>query len=170
MPTKHSHNDLHLQDRFLFSQPHGHFQLCQSISLQLKKELKTVYILKNSRPALIFQATCIHITIVQQVNNISNRQPPRQVAAGSVGVVQGARKFGGRLMPPPLTDTLGLRTELARLTRCESRNTTTTVMSSWKWRRTPRSIFFRSEYLISLFFAASCNAVFTNLLALPCTL
>lgn len=71
-------------------------------------------------------------------------------------------------MPPPLTDRLAGFTELARLIRFVSRNTTITVISSWKCLRTPRSIFFRSEYLISLFFAASCRAAFTNALALPC--
>jgi hypothetical protein len=40
-------------------------------------------------------------------------------------------------------------------------------MSSWKWRRTPRSIFLRSEYLISLFLAASCIAALTSLRAIP---
>ena len=29
------------------------------------------------------------------------------------------------------------------------------------------SIFFRSEYLISLFFAAACSAVFTSIRAIP---
>ena len=82
--------------------------------------------------------------------------------------MQGTRVLEGRLMPPPFTDTLGILTEPARLTRFESRKMTTTVMSSWKCRRTPRSIFFKSENLISLFFAASCSAAFTNLLALPC--
>lgn len=91
------------------------------------------------------------------------QQQLHKVAPTYVGVV-----FVGKLMPPPLTEILGLLTELARLTRFESRNTTATEMSSWKCRRTPRSIFFKSEYLISLFFAASCSAVFTNLLAIPC--
>jgi len=91
-----------------------------------------------------------------------------QSLPASVGVVQGASVLGGRLIPPPLTDIFEHLTELALLTRFESRNTTITVMSSWKCRRTPRSIFFRSEYLISLFFAASCKAAFTSLLALPC--
>lgn len=85
----------------------------------------------------------------------------------SDGVVQGANEFGRKLTPPPRTDRLAHFVELARLTRFESRNTTITVMSSWKCRRTPRSIFFKSEYLISLFFAASCSAAFTSLLALP---
>lgn len=80
----------------------------------------------------------------------------------------GANEFGCKLTPPPRMDRLAHFVELARLTRFESRNTTITVMSSWKCRRTPRSIFFKSEYLISLFFAASCSAAFTNLLALPC--
>lgn len=88
---------------------------------------------------------------------------------GVVVVVQGASVLRGIWMPPPLTERLGDLTELALLTKCESRNTTTTVMSSWKCLRTPLSIFFKSEYLISLFFAASCNAAFTNLRALPCT-
>lgn len=74
----------------------------------------------------------------------------------------------GKLIPPPLTDMFGDLTELALLMRFELINTTITVMSSWKCRRTPRSIFFRSEYLISLFFAASCRATFTSLFALPC--
>lgn len=42
-----------------------------------------------------------------------------------------------------------------------------TVMSSWKWRRIPFSIFFKSEYLISRFFAASWRAARTNLFAIP---
>nr|GLL19135.1 hypothetical protein BVRB_6g152710 [Ipomoea trifida] len=81
---------------------------------------------------------------------------------------QGAKVFAGRVNPPPLTDSVGPLSELALLTRLESRNKTTTVMSSWKCLRTPRSIFFRSEYLISRFFAASCSAAFTSLRALPC--
>lgn len=52
--------------------------------------------------------------------------------------------------------------------RWESRNTTMTVMSSWKCLLTPLSIFFRSEYLISLFFAAIRSAALTSLLAIPC--
>lgn len=71
--------------------------------------------------------------------------------------------------PPPDMETRGRREEL-RLTRCESRNTTMTVISSWKCLLTPLSIFFRSEYLISLFFAASLRAVFMSFLAIPCTL
>ncbi|CAL1397447.1 unnamed protein product [Linum trigynum] len=43
-----------------------------------------------------------------------------------------------------------------------------TVMSSWKWRLTFLSIFLKSEYLISLFLAASWSAAFTSLFALPC--
>lgn len=85
----------------------------------------------------------------------------------SVGVVQGASVLWGRLIPPPLTEMPGNFTVLSLLTRFESRYTTITVVSSWKWRRTPRSIFFKSEYLISLFFAASWSAAFTSLLALP---
>ncbi|RRT51950.1 hypothetical protein B296_00042562 [Ensete ventricosum] len=73
--------------------------------------------------------------------------------AGMVG--KGARELAGTLTPPPLTDREGPFNELALLTRLESRNTTTTVMSSWKCRRIPRSIFLRSEYLISRFLAAS---------------
>ena len=89
--------------------------------------------------------------------------PPR-----SMGVAQGARDFARKFTPPPLMDIEeGPLTELALLTRFESRNTTMTVMSSWKCRRTPRDIFFKSEYLISLFLAASCKAAFTNLRALP---
>lgn len=86
-----------------------------------------------------------------------------QVAFSSMG----ARVFAGRLIPPPLTDKVGPLVELALLTRFESRNTTMTVMSSWKCLRTPRSIFFKSEYLISLFLAASSNAALTSLRALP---
>jgi hypothetical protein len=40
-------------------------------------------------------------------------------------------------------------------------------MSSWKCRLTPRSIFLRSEYLISLFLAASCIAALTSFRAIP---
>ena len=47
------------------------------------------------------------------------------------------------------------------------KNTTITVMSSWKWRLTFLSIFLRSEYLISLFLAASWRAAFISLFALP---
>lgn len=90
-----------------------------------------------------------------------------QVPLISVGVVQGASVLWGRLIPPPLTEIPGNFAVLVLLTRFESRYTTTTVVSSWKWRRTPRSIFFKSEYLISLFFAASWSAAFTSLLALP---
>lgn len=67
---------------------------------------------------------------------------------------------------PPLTERIGPWNEL-RLIRCESRKSTITVISSWKCLLTPRSIFCRSEYLISLFFAASCNAALTNFLATP---
>lgn len=90
------------------------------------------------------------------------------VVLNSTGVAQGGRVLVGMLIPPPLRDKVGPPTELALLTRLESRNTTITVMSSWKCRRTPRSIFFKSEYLISLFLAASCKAAFTSLRALPC--
>lgn len=86
----------------------------------------------------------------------------------SAGGVHGAREFAGRVIPPPLSESGGPLDEPALLIRFESRNTTTTVMSSWKCRRTPRSIFLRSEYLISRFFAASCSAAFTSLRALPC--
>ncbi|KMT06934.1 hypothetical protein BVRB_6g152710 [Beta vulgaris subsp. vulgaris] len=79
-----------------------------------------------------------------------------------MGVAQGARVFAGRLIPPPRRDKVGPLAELALDIRFESRNTIITVISSWKCRRTPRSIFFKSEYLISLFLAASCNAVFNN--------
>lgn len=48
------------------------------------------------------------------------------------------------------------------------KNRTITVISSWKCRRTFLSIFLRSEYLISLFFAASWSAALISLLALPC--
>ena len=71
------------------------------------------------------------------------------------------------LAPPPRRERAGPRFVLALLTRLESRNTTMTVMSSWKWRRTPRSIFLRSEYLISLFLAAACSAALINFLAQP---
>ncbi|MFS7981967.1 hypothetical protein Hanom_Chr10g00957221 [Helianthus anomalus] len=71
-------------------------------------------------------------------------------------------------MTPPLIDTVG-PFMLALLTRFESRNTPTTLMSSWKCRLTPLSIFFKSEYLISRFFAASCKVAFTSLLALRST-
>lgn len=70
-------------------------------------------------------------------------------------------------MPPPLMDKLLIFEELARLIMFVSRKTTTTVVSSWKYLRTPRSIFFRSENLSSLFLAASCRAAFTSFLALP---
>ncbi|PKA51913.1 hypothetical protein AXF42_Ash008142 [Apostasia shenzhenica] len=43
------------------------------------------------------------------------------------------------------------------------------VMSSWKCLRIPRSILLRSEYLISLFIAATCNAASMILLAMHCT-
>ena len=47
------------------------------------------------------------------------------------------------------------------------KNKTKTVISSWKWRRTFLSIFWRSEYRISRFLAASWRAALTSLLALP---
>lgn len=47
-------------------------------------------------------------------------------------VDSGVRDFADRLIPPPLRDTVGPPFELALLTRLESRNNTTTVMSSWK--------------------------------------
>lgn len=49
-----------------------------------------------------------------------------------------------------------------------SRYTTITVISSWKWRLTPFSIFFMSLYLISLLFAASATAALTSRFAIPC--
>ncbi|KAL0907136.1 hypothetical protein M5K25_025680 [Dendrobium thyrsiflorum] len=49
-----------------------------------------------------------------------------------------------------------------------SRYITMTVMSSWKCLLVPRLIFLISSYLISLFFAATLRAAFTNLLAMPC--
>lgn len=88
-----------------------------------------------------------------------------QAVPSYVGV--GARLFAGKFTPPPLRDKEGPLSELALLTRFESRNTTMTEISSWKCLLTPRSIFFRSEYLISLFFAASCSAAFTSRRALP---
>lgn len=91
-----------------------------------------------------------------------------QELPSSAGAAQGAKVFAGRFIPAPLRDIVGLFNELALLTRFESRNTTITVISSWKCRRTPRSTFFKSEYRISLFFAASCKAVFTSLRAIPC--
>lgn len=109
---------------------------------------------------------CIHMNIIQQtiISQSLHQVPPLLLARHA----EGARILEGRLIPLPFTDRFGPFAVLALLTRLESRNKTITVMSSWKWRRTPRSIFFKSEYLISLFFAASCIAVFTNLLALPC--
>lgn len=74
-----------------------------------------------------------------------------------------ARVLCGMLTPAPLTDAEG---PLAWLTRFASEKTTITVMSSWKWRWIPRSIFLRPEYLISRFFAASCS---TSRIAIPCT-
>lgn len=68
---------------------------------------------------------------------------------------------------PPLIESVGPRQELL-LFSLVFRNRTMTVMSSWKCLRTPRSILFRSEYLISLFFAASCSATLISLLAIPC--
>lgn len=64
----------------------------------------------------------------------------------SRAVEKGAIVFEGRLTPPPLRDT---EVPLAAGT------STTTVMLSWKCQKTPQSIFFRSEYVIFLFFAAS---------------
>ncbi|KAJ0511503.1 hypothetical protein HanIR_Chr11g0552831 [Helianthus annuus] len=49
-----------------------------------------------------------------------------------------------------------------------SRKTTTTVISSWKCLLTPLSIFFKSEYLISRFFAATRRAALTSFRAIPC--
>jgi len=83
------------------------------------------------------------------------------------GAEKGARDFVGRVTLPPRRETEGLLLQLALLMAFESRNTTMTVISSWKWRLTPRSIFLRSEYLISLFLAASCIATFTSLRAIP---
>lgn len=91
-----------------------------------------------------------------------------QVAQGPVGVVQGAREWAGKLIPPPLVDRVEPLSELAPLTRSALRKTTMTVMSSWKWRRTPRSILLRSEYLISRFFAASRSAALISRRAIPC--
>ena len=53
-----------------------------------------------------------------------------EIVLSSVGVVQRARDFVGKITPHPLKDVVGPRTELALLTRLESRNTTMTVMSS----------------------------------------
>lgn len=50
----------------------------------------------------------------------------------------------------------------------EFRNTTVTVMSSWKCLLIPLPIFCRSKYLISLFRAATWSAAFISLLAIPC--
>lgn len=113
----------------------------------------------------ILKITGIHTR--KWYNKEDKRYNLDQVPPISVGVVQGASVLWGRLIPPPLTEMPGNFTVLALLTRFESRYTTITVVSSWKWRRTPRSIFFKSEYLISLFFAASWSAAFTSLLALP---
>lgn len=89
------------------------------------------------------------------------------IHCGAMWSPQGARDFAHRLTPPPLTDKTGLPPPVPLLPLLEPRNTTITVVSSWKWRRTPRSIFFKSEYRISRFLAASCIAAFTSLLALP---
>lgn len=71
----------------------------------------------------------------------------------------------GALTPPFIEN--GQPLEELLLIRRGSRNTTTTVISSWKCLLTPLSIFFRSEYLISLFFAASWSAVLTSFRAIP---
>lgn len=54
--------------------------------------------------------------------------------------------------PPPFIDTKPRADVL--FGNVGSKYTTTTVMSSWKCLLTPLSIFFKSEYLISLFLAA----------------
>lgn len=108
------------------------------------------------------------------ISHIPHKKPPSVwgVASSTPGTLShvGASVLLRRpaLAPPPRRERVGPRCVLALLTRLESRNTTMTVMSSWKWRRTPRSIFLRSEYLISLFLAASCSAAVISLLAQPC--
>lgn len=70
-------------------------------------------------------------------------------------------------MPPvPLIEMAVVETELL-LIKDGFRNTTTTVISSWKCLLIPRSIFLRSEYRISLFLAATRSAALTSLLAIP---
>lgn len=98
------------------------------------------------------------VTFSSQVRVVSARHSSSQV---------GVSVLLRMLAPPPRRERAGPRFVLALLTRLESRNTTMTVMSSWKWRRTPRSIFLRSEYLISLFLAASCSAALISFLAQP---
>lgn len=71
------------------------------------------------------------------------------------------------MAPPPLIETVELTQEVPLFTADGSIKTTTTVISSWKCLLTPRSIFFRSEYRISLFFAATWRAALTSFLATP---
>ena len=140
-------------------------ELDASISFKLKV---TVYTneLKDCSPDVFWKLPGIHKRIIQQTNMRWNliRYFQLPLAWYKELVCYQA----GLFLPQPLTDILGQQTELVLLTRFESRNTTITVMSSWKWRGTPRSIFFKCEYLISPFFAATFKAAFTSLLALPC--
>lgn len=73
----------------------------------------------------------------------------------------------GEVGVPPFMERIELREELLFM-EYGSINTTTTVISSWKCLLTPRSIFLRSEYRISLFLAATCRAALISLLAIPC--
>lgn len=72
---------------------------------------------------------------------------------------------GPMVSMPPRTDSSG--TDILFSSNPLSMKMTTTVISSWKKRRTPFWNVLRSSYFICLFLAASSKAALRSLLAIP---